>query len=379
METLIIPYRSGDVPGVKRFNQRLKSSGDNHSFPESHISERFPDDGKSPIYQRFYIVKDNDGEVRGGYFFRHQEFYINKTDIELVDLQLPLSEGIIDQKYAHIGIQILQDAQERARYIFGLGMGGMQYPLPKLLKKSGWHLFTIPFYFYIVDPSAFLSDMTVIKDLVNSRFRKMVFVLTKKLKLLSLIMMLIRTYLALKNIFFQLSSPEIKVESLNKFESSADLLWEKYKSNYSIVAKRSSSVLNILYPPEDIRYKKLIISQKGVVIGWMVLVVKKMERDRFFGNIRVGTIVDSFSHPDKYKNIVSSATRFLRNEGVQLIITNNSNKKCGKHLKTNGYFRGPSNYILALSKKISELFENDIDFENSLFMRGDGDGPINLI
>ncbi len=48
-------------------------------------------------------------------------------------------------------------------------------------------------------------------------------------------------------------------------------------------------------------------------------------------------------------------------------------------LKSAGFWKGPSNYLLALSKELRQLLE---PFEEALprihFNRGDGDGRVNL-
>lgn len=170
----------------------------------------------------------------------------------------------------------------------------------------------------------------------------------------------------------------IKIEVFEEFSSFADELWVQNKNYYSFSAKRDSEALNILYPKEMSKFSKLKIIKNGTCIGWVVLIITKMEHDKFFGNLRLATIVDAFSKPIYSDIVIYESVKYCIKNNADLIVSNNSNINWGKQYFNNGFIKGPSNFILALSKKFKRLFNNQVDFENSFIMRGDGDGPINL-
>jgi hypothetical protein len=72
--------------------------------------------------------------------------------------------------------------------------------------------------------------------------------------------------------------------------------------------------------------------------------------------MRVGSIFDCLSIPKKNAApVISSAAEYLESRGVDLILSNQSHVAWGLALKKAGFFRGPSNFILAASKNLCEL------------------------
>ena len=69
----------------------------------------------------------------------------------------------------------------------------------------------------------------------------------------------------------------------------------------------------------------------------------------------------------------------LKNKGADLIVSNQSHIFWKKAFKINSFINGPSNYVFASSKILSEKLEIDQKLEDRMHItRGDGDGPINL-
>lgn len=377
MEIKIGPYEKEDDPAVSRFNQRMQQGGEHYAFSEQFISRMFQRTEHCNLHQELFLAKDEQGEVRGGYYFKYQDFTINGQDTTIADIQLPLSEGIIDKTYNAIGVQLIQDALQRQRYIFGLGMGGFQYPLPKMFKRIGWFLYLVPFYFYIVHAGAFLRDFEVVRKMKKSSRSKNVLIgLVSAFKILHILVFFIRLHSFLYTLFR--IGKKVKSESFVEFADFADTLWEENKTHYSIVAKRDQHVLNTLYPASNDKFHRLKVLKNGTCVGWVVMLCTQMEQDKYFGNLKLGTIVDTFCSPQNFKIIVTESVKYLKRLNVDLIICNHSNVICGKHFRRFGFLKGPSNYIFAISRGFKGFFKDHVDFENSLIMRGDGDGPINL-
>ena len=104
-----------------------------------------------------------------------------------------------------------------------------------------------------------------------------------------------------------------------------------------------------------------------------------MDNHKQFGNMRVGSIVDCLASPEKCSNIINSATLFLRKCKVDIIVSNHSHKSWNRAFNNNGYLEGPSNYLFAASKELAKEIKPFQSNKNEVFfMRGDGDGPINL-
>ena len=137
-------------------------------------------------------------------------------------------------------------------------------------------------------------------------------------------------------------------------------------------------MLNKLYPKTAHKFHKLKIMREGVCIGWVVMLCTKMENNKYFGNLNLGSIIDAFSNPEHSELIISKSVEYLRGLKADLIVVNHANTEWGKRFARNGFVKGPSNFIFASSKGLKDYFEQDVDFNNSFLMRGDGDGPVHL-
>ena len=74
-----------------------------------------------------------------------------------------------------------------------------------------------------------------------------------------------------------------------------------------------------------------------------------------------------------------SLWEMLRKKKADLIVSNQSHIFWKNAFKMNSFIRGPSNYIYALSKILSDKLMSDKKLKDYIHLtRGDGDGPIHL-
>jgi hypothetical protein len=174
-------------------------------------------------------------------------------------------------------------------------------------------------------------------------------------------------------------SPNISVQQPDEFGAWADELWEQYKSEYSLIAVRNRAVLNRLYPSCDSKFIRLRVQRQGQDLGWVVLLATQMKDHKYFGNMKLGSVVDCFAHPQEAGEVIAAADRELRQRGVDLIVSNQSHRAWCDGLKSCGYFQGPSNYLFAVSRSLAKDLKPLASYvSNSHLTRGDGDGPIHL-
>src|SRR5437867_11860573 len=122
-----------------------------------------------------------------------------------------------------------------------------------------------------------------------------------------------------------------------------------------MAAVRDARVLNILYPPDDIRFIRLKILDGRHVAGWAVLLDTVMADDKYFGNMRVGSIVDCLALPEDANSVMAAAARFLENRGVDLLLSNQSHPAWCQGLKMAGFIEGPSTFFFVASLALTEL------------------------
>jgi len=365
-------YSPDQVEAVKAFNVRLKQVDTVFEFPESPLSKWLPKREGRSLFQEFFLALEKPSTVRGGYILKHQMFsFLGKME-SIGNYQLPLSEALVDKKYSLIGVQLLMSALKKNPLLYCLGMGSRDRPLPKMLKAMGWQLHDVPFFFKVNHPQAFLKNISFLR---SSAFRRAVIDLARVsgggwagIKLIQ---------------FFSGKIGSVKkglsVEVVPVFSAWADTLWFDCMTPYAMTAVRDRVALDLLYPKSNKQFIRLKVSEKNQVIGWAVLLDTPMSGHKQFGDMRVGSIIDCFASPENAVKVIQSATGFLEKTGVDMIISNQSHTAWCTALKYSGFLEGPSNFIFAASKKLSEQLspfqQNKVKIHLN---RGDGDGPIHL-
>ena len=145
------------------FNQRIEPARTTAPFPVEPLHEWLPKLPGRPLFREYYVAVDDKGAVRGAYILKLQPFHVNGEVAVIGNLQLPISEGIVDKTYSHVAAQLLRDALRRQPLLFSLGMGGCDEPVARLLIAAGWSTFSVPFYFRVVHTSAFLKNIAYLR------------------------------------------------------------------------------------------------------------------------------------------------------------------------------------------------------------------------
>ena len=165
----IRPFTSEHVEAMKGFNRRLAQGGSHHRFPESPVSEWLPRREGIPLYQEHFVALEGDA-VRGAYTLRLRPFAVRDEIVMIAGLTLPLSEGIIDRRFAVVGLQLIQDAMARHPLLFGLGMGHFDAKIARLVQALRWRLVACSFYFRVIHPHRFLRRIAVFRRDRRRRF-----------------------------------------------------------------------------------------------------------------------------------------------------------------------------------------------------------------
>jgi hypothetical protein len=369
----IQPYLPEHEPAVEEFNRRLQqSSGDpDLTFSKTAIPRWLPRANNNAVWNEFFVALEGSA-VRGAYGLKHEQFLIRGKGIQRVACyHHPLSEGIIDKSYASVGVLLARDALARQPLLYALGMGGFDRPLAKMLKALGFSLTLIPFYFRVVRPAKFLLEM---QSLRQSRWRA---------TLMNMAAATGTGWLAIRaaqgaSILRGGRPGKFAAEEIAEFSDWADDLWNAIKDGVSVAAMRDANTLQLLYPAHVGSLKRLRVSRNGNAIGWAV--VGERRKDPKVGRLRVGSIVDCWALPGNEATVVKAATQSLEEDGFDLIVSNQSHHAwCGAFERV-GFLKGPSNFILAASRKLTELLQPFEENRPSFHItRADGDGlPANF-
>lgn len=376
MALRIARFPEGAEAAAARFNARMRAGGvTDFELPGNPFSKRYPEGDDAAVWQQYFLALDQqpekEMEVRGGYILQYQPYAAAGQTAPHAFLKLPVSEGIVDKKYALVGVHVVRDAMQREPNLYSVGMGGMKRPLPNLLAKLGWFVREVPFYFRVLRPARFFNQARILR---TSRMRA---------RMCDLLSWSGLGWLGARIV--QLRPPrrladkgcEAMLEP--RFDEWADELWERCKGDYLFCGARTSRVLNTLYPVDDTRWLRLHVRRDGKTIGWALLLNTTLVRHKQFSNMRLGSIADCFSAPADARAVVSAATRYLENTSAELIVSNQLHGAWSSALQRAGYVSGPSNYVFAASpsllKRTGPLEER---WREIHINRGDGDGPINL-
>jgi hypothetical protein len=139
---------------------------------------------------------------------------------------------------------------------------------------------------------------------------------------------------------------------------------------------RDRATLECLYPLDDPKYLAYVARQRGDVVGWVVAVNTQMRDHNHFGNLRVATVLDAGALPSAAAAVASHMRRALAAAGAELVVTNQTHA-CWLHaFRRAGFLNGPSNYLFATSKRLSQSIGAGVSHIH--VTRGDGDGRIHL-
>jgi len=147
--------------------------------------------------------------------------------------------------------------------------------------------------------------------------------------------------------------------------------------SFSVV--RDEQILAGLYPDSQPRLQRFVLRLSGEVVGWSVGLVTPMKEDGNFGDLIVGTILDGLATKEHLGILLALTRSALRDMGAELIVTNQMHSSWQAELRRLGFFSGPSNYMVALSKPVATALQAEPGGLDHVHVnRGDGDGRIHL-
>lgn len=360
---------------VKEFNRRLRAAGldPDLKFPESPVPEFPPQPGRE-FFQEYYLATEEAASaVRGTFWLTFEPWLIDGKTISASHYRLPISEGIANPAYRSVAKDIMLAALARQPHLYCLGMGGFDRPVTKSLKKQGWHMGAVPFFFRVVKPARFLREMP---SLQKSLFRQAA-----------------AAAAAWSGVGWAgihaaqrargrnaPPSAGIDTESITAFGPWADTLWAAAARSYTFLARRDAETLNLRYSSTVLsRCLRIAVRRNGDYIGWAALLDTPMKDNKYFGSLRLGSIVDAFSHPRDASAVITAARRWLAARGVELIVANFSHQAWQDAFRTDGFWRTESNYVYAASVPLSEkLAPIDARLLTAHLTRADGPGPTRL-
>jgi len=365
----IHPFTSEFVDKVKAFNHRLKEGGSEFQSTETPVA-RIPEHNGLGIRPEHFVLHDDEADrVRGSYTLLHYPFVIRGNPTDLSYIQIPLSEGSVNPQYALLGTLILRDMVRRVPVTFGLGMGGNQTPVARLFKAMRFQLDEVPFYFHVGNARNFLRNIAQLKTSPARRAA------AGFARITGLGPIGIHTVQRARSGGVN----KLRTEAPRDFDEAADGVWKENRDRHSFLMLRDQHTLNYLYSPRGGRFHCLYFYDGAQMAGWAVVLNTQMTNHKYFGDMRVGTIVDSLALANFESGVLSGATSYLLDGKADLIVCNQMSTGWRVPFRKAGYLSGPSNFVLAQSPQLLKLCQVPGAPELPIHAtRGDGDGPYNL-
>ena len=169
------------------------------------------------------------------------------------------------------------------------------------------------------------------------------------------------------------SDPHIRIERWRTFPQAAGDLWAQLINTFTLVFDRSTEYLNWRYAEPC--YQRVGLFRNDQLVGWIVWKLTAMNDNTYFGNLRVGTVVDLLADPGKPADVealLGVAVRGLAAGRADVIVTNLSDRRFVSCARVAGFRAGPSNYHF-FSKNLPALKIDDCHLT-----RGDSDGDRRL-
>ncbi len=364
----IKPFTEDLIPAVKELNARLDAGGapQEFRFPEHPIPDWLPRVNHRQIYQEYFVLVEHNS-VRGCYKLKHQVFSFHGEIRSIGFCHWPISEGMVNKKYAWVYFKMLSSVLKAQPLLYGLAMGD---PIPRIVTALGWSMCSVAFHFKVNRPKCFLKEIRALRKTPAQRLMMELAARTGAGGLALRILQAVRS---------KQCAPGEQAEAVRGFSHWADDLWNECKGRYAMIAVRDSETLNILYPASSKRFLCYKVIRGTAILGWAVALDTLMRDNKYFGNLRVGSIVDCLALPENASVVARAVTRVLEERGADLIVSNQSHASWSAALRDAGFVRGPSNFPFAASKELSRLLH---PFETKMaqvhLTRGDGDGPIHL-
>ena len=368
-------FRAGcpqDAAKVDAFNRRLAAAGETYhrlSLQQPFRTMRHREHSPIKVEKLFCFNSD---EIRGGVNVKQMIFWINGTPEPVAFSCYQLSEGIVNRSFNNVGILIQRELHRR--YPLRYDLGGS---ISKRKPFNRWsYRLTVPLHFAVLRPNAFLRNIQFLRRRKWLRIPLDVAastgIGTPGFALLRLIQHVRGRFPATENLC---------TERFDRWEDWADDVWKSARNRYSLIGDRSRAALESLYPEghEHLIKCRFMTKDTKRLIGWAVITASRLKDHTYFGNMRLGAIVDMLAVPEDAYAVVSGALVAARQAMADLVIVNHSDHRWNQAIKRAGMLGVKTKDFLSLSTQLKRRF-NPIDEYSShfFFTRGDGHGPTSL-
>lgn len=363
------------IEQARRLNARLRKAQVDPGFllpenpPQTPADVRPFREPGSDFAKRHFLALDGE-EVRGGFLLQEQPCEIAGETQWCANIQMPISEGLVERKYSYVAAQMVYLLLRDQPFVFAVGMGSVEARFARLLSALKWRVALAPFRFFVIRPARFLREIQPLRLTPSRRLAA---------DLMALSGLGTAGILGLQKARTQAATPLI-AEPISRWDDESTSLWRAYRNHCSFGAIRDAVTLPFflnLEEPRLLAYR--LRGRDHITRGWVALQFAHMRGSKYFGSLRVATLLDAVCEWGFERATVQAARDCAINHSAELLVTNQSHQLWLAAFETSGFWNGPSNYVIATSPELTKrIAAVDRGFVNVHISRADGDGRLNL-
>jgi hypothetical protein len=366
VKVAVEPFRPEHEPAAEAFNERMRRAGASTAF----LLPTKVDQSSGAVGVRLtqYIARDDAGHVRGGILGQEHPALVGGRLERTVNLQAPLSEGIVDRTYAFVAPQLVKHIVRQTPHAFVVGMGSAELPFPRLLKAMQWRLAAAPFYFRLLRPARCFRQLAPLRTSAARRLLGHVAVLSGAAAVAERV-----AHRATREV--QELTSRFTVEPVRAWDDWADEVWSTFAQGISFGVPRTRDLMPWFYPLHGRSPRAWALKRNGRVEGWFGLAVTAMSKNAYFGDLTVATLTDCVGSRDAVRAGMACAAGEARAAGADILVTNQQHHVLQDDCRAAGWREAPSNFLIATSPALSA----GVDERTAYVTRRDGDGLTNLM
>ena len=323
MQLRIVEYTEDLRSLLAAFNARLAAAGCEDRFPPPRAATAPPVFHQGLPEIRYLALEEDSSRVaavRGAYALKFQEFWLGGEVLPVADFMLPVSEGVIRREYGLVAALLLRHALACQPLLYGLGIGGLDLAVARFLRAAGWRMFSVPFFFNVVHPFRFL------RNIVHLRKRSVFHRLALDAAAYSGAGWAAARFWDVARTRPEVADGPLSAEIVDDFGAWSDQVWEAARSHYGMCTLRDSATLRKMYPREAAGFERIRFMHGQKPVGWALLLNSQLRGHSYFGNMRLGSIVDCLAEPRFAESIIWQSRAALVRDGADLVVCNQSHR-----------------------------------------------------
>ena len=360
-------YRQSDRDAISRLTARLAAGG----LPYVVYPEDAGDPG--PISERLFVATDEE-EVHGAVWLKEHRFLAAGHEVLLGWPKYLVAESLLDARYSGVPRSLIAYCLREQPRLLGLGFGGNDTPMARMLALLKWTGDSVPFMFQVFRAGRALRELAPLR---NTAMRRLV---ADTLRLTGLGQAALSVIAASRAVRAPRLPRNLQIEVVPSFGAWADELWARCANAYGFLTVRDAPMLAALFPARMPDLVRLRVRLGSADRGWALLVRHDFgvgAADKTFGRLSVGVLGDVLARPEDADAVVMAAMSWFRESQVDLVFSNQSHAAWLGALNRAGFLAGPVNFSFYRSPGAQQLIAAEAVQRLGVHVtRGDGDGPV---